>query len=132
MFVVEESLNTICLIFLEISLSILYLFNLTSYLMEIRSLGTVDFDSLFKSFERAFEDYAINFEKEEVRSMLIRRGYDPKLSFGAFVDDEMVLVQRVTLVADGRICTHVLPVLGAGFFDRFHLFTCVPAVKLVK
>ncbi len=71
-------------------LSILYSFNLTSYLMEIKSLETVDFDSLFKSFERAFEDYAIHFEKEEVRSMLIRRGYDPKLSFGAFVDDEMV------------------------------------------
>ena len=51
---------------------------------------------------------------------------------GFLVNDEMVLVQRVTLVADGRICTHVLPVLGAGFFDRFHLFTCVPAVKLVK
>lgn len=52
--------------------------------MEIRSLAYTDFDTLFRGFERAFSDYEIHFEKEEVRSMLERRGYDPQLSFAAF------------------------------------------------
>lgn len=58
--------------------------------MEIRSLEYTDFDILFCAFERAFSDYEIRFEKEEVRSMLHRRGYNPKLSFAAFVKDEIV------------------------------------------
>lgn len=49
-----------------------------------------DFDTLFHGFENAFADYEITFEKEEVRSMLKRRGYNPKLSFAAFTDNEMV------------------------------------------
>lgn len=58
--------------------------------MEFRSLEHVDFDTLFHGFERAFADYEIHFEKEEVRAMLTRRGYDPKLSFAAFDNDEIV------------------------------------------
>lgn len=58
--------------------------------MEIRNLEHTDFDTLFCAFERAFLDYEIHFEKEEVRSMLQRRGYNPKLSFAAFVNDEIV------------------------------------------
>ncbi len=58
--------------------------------IEIRSLECIDFDTLFRGFENAFSDYEISFDKEEVRSMLIRRGYDPRLSFAAFVDDEIV------------------------------------------
>ena len=58
--------------------------------MEIRNLEHTDFDTLFKSFEKAFADYEIHFKKEEVRSILIRRGYNPKLSFAAFVNDEIV------------------------------------------
>ncbi len=58
--------------------------------MEIRNLEHTDFDTLFYAFERAFADYEIHFEKEEVRSMLQRRGYNPKLSFAAFVNDEIV------------------------------------------
>lgn len=41
--------------------------------MEIRVLRHTDFDTLFRAFE-----------KEEVRSMLKRRGYNPQLSFAAF------------------------------------------------
>lgn len=52
--------------------------------MEIRSLENIGFDTLFNAFERAFADYEIRFEKEEVRRMLTRRGYVPRLSFGAF------------------------------------------------
>ncbi len=52
--------------------------------MEIRSLEHTDFETLFKGFQNAFSDYEIHFEKEEVRSMLKRRGYNPRLSFAAF------------------------------------------------
>lgn len=58
--------------------------------MEIRSLEQVDFDTLFRGFENAFSDYEVSFDKEEVRSMLIRRGYESGLSFAAFVDDAIV------------------------------------------
>lgn len=58
--------------------------------MEIKNLEHTDFDTLFYGFEKAFADYEIHFEKEEVRSMLIRRGYNPKLSFAAFVNNEIV------------------------------------------
>lgn len=58
--------------------------------MEIKSLEYTDFDTLFHSFERAFADYDIHFEKEEVRSMLTRRGYNPRLSFAAFDRGEIV------------------------------------------
>lgn len=53
-------------------------------MMEIRNLEDIDFDTLIQGFERAFADYEIHFEKDEVRSMLKRRGYNPKLSFAAF------------------------------------------------
>lgn len=58
--------------------------------MEIRNLENIDFDTLFDAFEKAFEDYEIHFDKEEVRSMLKRRGYNPKLSFAAFDKDRIV------------------------------------------
>lgn len=58
--------------------------------MEIRNLAHTDFDTLFQGFEKAFSDYEIHFGKEEVHSMLIRRGYNPLLSFAAFINDEIV------------------------------------------
>lgn len=58
--------------------------------MEYRNLEHVGFEELFAGFQRAFSDYDISFGKEEVRSMLRRRGYDPRLSFGAFDGGEMV------------------------------------------
>lgn len=58
--------------------------------MDIKSLENIDFDTLFHAFENAFYDYEVNFDKEEIRSILTRRGYDPRLSFAAFVDDEIV------------------------------------------
>ncbi|MDE7125109.1 MAG: GNAT family N-acetyltransferase, partial [Muribaculaceae bacterium] len=45
---------------------------------------------LFRGFENAFSDYEIHFDKEEVRSMLERRGYNPELSFAAFEKGEIV------------------------------------------
>ncbi|MBD5311311.1 MAG: GNAT family N-acetyltransferase [Muribaculaceae bacterium] len=58
--------------------------------MEFRNLEHTDFDTCFRSFERAFSDYEIHFDKEEVRSMLKRRGYNPRLSFAAFENGEIV------------------------------------------
>jgi len=58
--------------------------------MEIRNLEHTDFEALFHGFEKAFADYEIHFEKEEVRSMLRRRGFNPKLSFAAFENDEII------------------------------------------
>jgi ribosomal protein S18 acetylase RimI-like enzyme len=58
--------------------------------MEIRNLENVDFETLFSGFAKAFSDYDIHFEKEEVRSMLKRRGYDPRLSFAVFENGGMV------------------------------------------
>ena len=58
--------------------------------MEIRSLEHIGFDTLFRGFENAFSDYEIHFDKEEVRSMLSRRGYDPRLSFAAFDEGRIV------------------------------------------
>ena len=58
--------------------------------MEIHNLKGIDFDTLFAAFEMAFSDYDIHFEKEEVRSMLQRRGFDPLLSFAAFDQGSIV------------------------------------------
>ena len=52
---------------------------------------------------------------------------------GSFlVNNEMVLVQRVPLVAVGRMGAHVFSVFRTGFFDGFHFFAGVTAVKLVE
>lgn len=58
--------------------------------MEFINLEKCDFDTLFNAFERAFYDYEIAFEKEEVRSMLKRRGYNPRLSFAAIENGAIV------------------------------------------
>lgn len=58
--------------------------------MEIRNLKDIGFDTLYRGFERAFADYEIKFDKEEIRSMLKRRGYNPELSYAAFDHDDIV------------------------------------------
>lgn len=58
--------------------------------MEFKNLESCDFETLFRGFERAFEDYEIHFDKPEVQSMLCRRGYNPQLSFAAFDNGEIV------------------------------------------
>jgi len=51
---------------------------------------------------------------------------------GFLVNDEMVLVLGVPLVAVGRVGAHVFPALRAGFLDGFHFLAGVTAVKLVE
>lgn len=58
--------------------------------MEIRSLHDTGFATLFKAFSRAFADYEVQINELQLQTMLTRRGYLPKLSFGAFDGDELV------------------------------------------
>lgn len=58
--------------------------------MEIRSLGKTDFDTIFESFNQAFADYEVQLDKEQLRAMLRRRGFDPGLSFAAFDGNRIV------------------------------------------
>lgn len=56
----------------------------------IKSLSSVNFDTIFKAFGEAFKDYEIQLNKEEFRTMIERRGFDPNLSFAAFDGENIV------------------------------------------
>ena len=56
----------------------------------IKSLDKTSFESLFIAFNEAFSNYEIQINKEELRIMLKRRGFMPKLSFGAFEDEKLI------------------------------------------
>lgn len=58
--------------------------------MEIRSLQDTGFATLFRAFSHAFADYEVQVSELQLQTMLTRRGYLPKLSFGAFDGDELV------------------------------------------
>jgi len=58
--------------------------------MEINSLAGTDFETLFTGFEKAFATYDVQINKQQFRAMLQRRGFDPKLSFAAFDNNEIV------------------------------------------
>jgi len=55
----------------------------------IKSLDTVNFKSIYSSFQEAFSDYEVQVNAEELRIMLSRRGFDPSLSFGLFEDNKL-------------------------------------------
>ncbi|PKP43270.1 MAG: GNAT family N-acetyltransferase [Bacteroidetes bacterium HGW-Bacteroidetes-10] len=56
----------------------------------IKSLDSLSFESLFLAFNRAFSDYEIQINREELSVMLSRRGFVPSLSFGLFEDDNLI------------------------------------------
>jgi len=56
----------------------------------IRSLDTLSFESLFIAFNKAFSDYEIQVNSQELSVMLQRRGFVPSLSFGLFDDDNLI------------------------------------------
>lgn len=58
--------------------------------MEIKSLEKTDFEKVFKAFSMAFADYEIQLTVDELKSMLKRRGFRPDLSFGIFVEDDII------------------------------------------
>lgn len=57
--------------------------------MEIRSLGNTDFETIFNAFSKAFADYDIQLNPDQLRTMLKRRGFNPDLSFAAFEGEEI-------------------------------------------
>ena len=56
----------------------------------IQSLANLSFDALFIAFAEAFGTYEIQINRAELEVMLSRRGFDQKLSFGAFDGDKLV------------------------------------------
>lgn len=58
--------------------------------MEIKSLNNICIDKLFEAFEQAFADYEVQLNKVELLTMLKRRGFEPKSSFGAFDGNKIV------------------------------------------
>ncbi len=58
--------------------------------MEIRSLENTDLDTIVSVFGKAFADYDVQINAEEVKAMWKRRGFRPDLSFAAFEGDDIV------------------------------------------
>ncbi len=58
--------------------------------MIIKSLEGIDFNTIFEAFNKAFKDYEMQLNKDELRVMLLRRGMVPELSFAAFKDNDIV------------------------------------------
>lgn len=58
--------------------------------MEIKSLANTGFDAIFEAFSRAFADYEVQLDKEQLQVMLKRRGFNANLSFAAFEGDDIV------------------------------------------
>ena len=58
--------------------------------MEIKSLASVGFDTIFTAFAGAFADYEMQLDRVQLRKMLKRRGFDPDLSFAAFEGERIV------------------------------------------
>lgn len=56
----------------------------------IKSFEKISFDSLFEAFSEAFCDYELQLSKDELQTMLNRRGFVPELSFGAFEGDKII------------------------------------------
>lgn len=59
---------------------------------EIRTLEQCSIKTIQQTFSRAFSDYAVPFNPsaEQLQYMLQRRGYNSRLSFGAFKDEQLV------------------------------------------
>ncbi|MDR1504997.1 MAG: GNAT family N-acetyltransferase, partial [Prevotella sp.] len=58
--------------------------------MEIKSLSETDFGVIFHAFNQAFADYEIQLNRQQLQTMVKRRGYNPGLSFAAFEGNEIV------------------------------------------
>jgi ribosomal protein S18 acetylase RimI-like enzyme len=56
----------------------------------IKSLEGISRDELYMAFANAFEDYEMQINKDQLDAMLIRRGFRPELSFGAFDNENLI------------------------------------------
>ncbi len=59
--------------------------------MEIKSLRATSLDTLFEAFSQAFAEYELQLNKQQLHTMLTRRGFDPDLSFAAFDDNGKIV-----------------------------------------
>jgi ribosomal protein S18 acetylase RimI-like enzyme len=57
---------------------------------EIKSLEKTDIGAIYKAFNQAFADYEIQITEEQFNVMIKRRGFNPELSFAAFIGNEIV------------------------------------------
>lgn len=57
---------------------------------EFRSLESTSFDEIYASYLKAFYDYPFQWSRDTLYKMVMRRGYLPELSFGAFYENELV------------------------------------------
>ena len=98
--------------------------------MEIKSLEKTDFNTLFRAFGRAFADYEVQLNAEQLRAMLTRRGFDPALSFAAFDGAQIAAFtlngQRFHLTANegknqlhGGLCGFDKKEIAAGQTEHF-------------
>jgi ribosomal protein S18 acetylase RimI-like enzyme len=58
--------------------------------IEFKSLEKTSFDALYEAFSKAFWDYEIRINREQLAVLLLRRGFVPELSFAAFDGNEIV------------------------------------------
>jgi len=58
--------------------------------MEIKSLGKTDFEKIFIAFSKAFANYDIQLNADELKTMWKRRGLNPDLYFAAFEGENIV------------------------------------------
>ncbi len=59
-------------------------------MLKIHNLSNVSPGDLFAAFNKAFADYDRQWNEQEFNKMLVRRGYDATLSFGAFDKSDLV------------------------------------------
>jgi len=58
--------------------------------MEIKSLGNSGFDKIFEVFNKAFANYEVQIDKDELANMFKRRGFNADHSFAAFDNGQIV------------------------------------------
>jgi ribosomal protein S18 acetylase RimI-like enzyme len=56
----------------------------------IKSLKGLHFADIYQAHLKAFKDYPFQWSKEALQHTIIRRGFSPELSFGAFHNDTLV------------------------------------------
>ncbi len=72
---------------------------------------------LFEAFQEAFKDYEMQLSQPELLRMLHRRGFTPKLSFGAFSGEKLV---SFTFNGTGRFNKHLTAYdTGTGTIEEY-------------
>lgn len=56
----------------------------------IKSFSNSGFSELFKAFNEAFIDYEMQLNEVQFKTMLLRRGFVPELSFGKFLNNRII------------------------------------------